>query len=232
MSRRKYIVFLIIEAVVCAIAVLIKSAVGKATDGVFTLSSVNASLTVMSLFLQILLPIVVMMAVCDLFATEYQDGTIKATLIRPVSRFKIYISKIFACLTVAAANIVVVVTFSNLLEAFVTGGVHGVGYAFAAYLIDIVPLFVVLLMAVLINQIGKSSTLAMFLCIIVYMVLWAVGVFIPHMSGLLFTGYMEWHKLWIGVIQPLSSILSKTGLLVGYGLIFFSAGYYLFLNRE
>lgn len=100
-SYKKYTVFIIVEAVICALAVLLKSLLSSMTDGVFTLSSTNVSMILMSLILELFLPIVVMMAACDLFSTEYQNETIKATLIRPVSRFKVYISKILACLTFA-----------------------------------------------------------------------------------------------------------------------------------
>ena len=43
---------------------------------------------------------------------------------------------------------------------------------------------------------------------------------------------MKWHSLWLGHMLPLGASAAKTALLAGYGLVFFSGGYYLFLRRE
>ena len=78
-------------------------------------------------------------------------------------------------------------------------------------------------MAALINQFGKSATVSMFLCIIVYMVLQIGGIFIPQLSALLFTGYLQWHNIWLGTTLPFGTVIGKIALLLGYGLVFSAA---------
>lgn len=230
--RKKYLVFLIIGIALSLFNVLGKTLVSKVSSGTLNLSGSSASMAMITLFVDFLIPLVVMMAVCDLFATEFQELTIKASLLRPVSRFKLYSAKITAVTLLALVYLVVLFVSSTLLDVLITGRTGNLLYSFGAYLLDIVPLFVVILMATFLNQLGKGSTLAMFLCIIVYMLLYIAGIFIPNLSGLLFTGYMKWHSLWLGHMLPLGAIAAKTALLAGYGLIFFSGGYYLFLRRE
>lgn len=230
--RKKFLVFLLIGIAMSLFNVLGKALVGKFSGGVFSLAGSSASMAMMTLFVDFLIPLVVMMAVCDLFAAEFQDLTIKASLLRPVSRFKIYSAKITAVTLLALVYLLVLCTASTILDLAITGRTGRALYAFGAYLLDLVPLFVVILMAAFLNQLGKGSTLAMFLCIIVYILLYVAGIFIPNLSGLLFTGYMKWHTLWLGHMLPPGALLAKTALLAGYGLVFFSGGYYLFLRRE
>lgn len=232
LSRKKYIVFVIIEAAICLISVLTKLLIAKVSQGNLSLSLQNIPINMMSFFVNILIPLIVFMAVTDLFGTEFQDSTIKALLSRPVSRMKIFTSKITAAFVLGVVNLICVFVVSAALEALTTGNVAQLGYSLSAYLLDIIPMLVVVLMAAFINQFGKSSTMAMFLCIIVYVVLWVGGVFVPQLSGLLFSGYLQWHKLWLGTLLPVSAIVSKIALLAGYSLVFFSGGYYLFLKRE
>ena len=52
------------------------------------------------------------------------------------------------------------------------------------------------------------------------------------MGGLVFTGYLRWHNLWIGVTLPFLSLLPRIGLLAGYGLVFGCGGYLLFDRKE
>ncbi|MBE5040219.1 ABC transporter permease [Ructibacterium gallinarum] len=232
LHRKKYLVFLLIGIAISLFNVLGKTVVGRLSGGSFNISGSSAPMAMMTLFIEFLIPLVVMMAVCDLFSTEYQEMTMKAVLIRPVSRIKIYASKLTAVTLLALVYLLVLFAASGVLDLLIAGKIRSLGYAFFAYLLDIVPMFVVILMAAFINQIGKGSTLAMFLCIIVYGVLYVAGIFIPNLSGMLFTGYMKWHSLWLGHMLPVGALTAKTALLAGYALVFFSGGYYLFLRRE
>lgn len=230
--RKKYLVFLLIGIGICILNILSKMLVARISSGMVNLTTANSSMSTFTLFIEYYIPLVTMMAVCDLFSTEYQDLTIKATLTRPITRFKIYLGKVCAVTALAVIYLAVIFVAANALELMINRRLSRLGYALGAYLMDIIPLFLVILLSALINQLGKGGTLAMFLCIVIYLALKIAGIFIPNLSGLLFTGYMQWHKLWLGHMLPPRAMISKVALLVGYGLIFFSGGYYLFLKRE
>ena len=51
-----------------------------------------------------------------------------------------------------------------------------------AYILDMVPLAVLALMTIMINQLVKNSTFAMFLAIIVYIGLNVLGIYFSNLS--------------------------------------------------
>jgi len=231
-SRKKYIVFLIIEAIICICVMLVQTAANKALSGSVVVQISNMAMGMLTFFIQVYIPLVVFMACSDLFSAEMQDNSIKAILMRPVSRFKIFFSKTLAIVLFAAQYLVALLLITSVLEVISGGSIRDFWLNLGAYLLDIIPLTVLVLMAVFINQFTKSSSLTMFLCIIIYAILYVLGIIFPTASGLFFTGYMQWHKLWLGFTIPFSAMLSKIGILFGYGLVFAGAGFYLFDKRD
>ena len=78
----------------------------------------------------------------------------------------------------------------------------------------------------------KGSGLAVLVCLAAYVALVVVGTYVPAAGGLLFTGYLRWHNLWVGVTLPFKAMLTRIGILAGYGLVFGSCGYLLFDRKE
>jgi len=232
LHKKKYMVFLLIEVIFCVCVLLIQAAVNRAMDGEIVLQAKNMSLGMLTFFIQVYVPLVLFMACCDLFSAEMQDNSIKAVLMRPVSRFKIFFAKTLAIAAFAVLYLAALFLVTTILEVASSGTVARFWSSLGAYLLDIIPLLILVLMAVLVNQVTKSSSMAMFLCILLYVVLCIVGIVIPEASGLLFTGYMQWHKLWLGAILPFGAMLAKIGLLCGYGLVFGGAGFLLFDRRD
>lgn len=224
--RKKYTVLTIILVSICVLGALLSALLAKITALAQLKFTVN-----MPMMTQFVIPLVAIMASCDLFASEYHNRTIKAQLMRPVSGFKIYTAKVCAILIVCAAMMLVTFAAAAVCAA-VSGTAENIGYSLKAYLVDLVPVFILILLAAFLNQITKGSTSAMFLCIIVYIVAKAAGVVVPVLDGLLFTSYMQWHRLWLGAAVHLRELALKTLLLAGYGITLLSAGYWMFISRE
>ena len=232
MSSKKYIVFIIIEILICAVAVFSKLIVTSISKGTWTMNNISSPISLMTLFVQAIVPFIIMLASCDLFAGEFQDKTIRAVFMRPTARYKVFVGKVLAVITIAAVNMAVVLISSSIFDIIVSGSVVNLGYAVWAYILDMVPLAVLALMTIMINQLVKNSTFAMFLAIIVYIGLNVLGIYFSNLSGLVFTGYMQWHKPWLGAGLPISALFSKILLMLGYGLTFTAVGYYLFRFKE
>lgn len=238
--KKKYFVFAIISAAACVLTVLIYSLIGKVAAASVGLSRTSSAgslisempMTVLPVFAQVVIPLIAMMAGCDLFASEYHDLSIKAPLMRPITRAKVYTAKIFAAFTISAATLMFVFTAASVCELAVTHSVKNFALSLGSYLLDLIPLFVMVLMVTMINQFTKNSTSAMFLCIIVYILTKIGGILAPTFDVLLFTGYMQWHKVWLGTILPFGALSAKCALLLGYGIIFYSGGFAMFLKRE
>ena len=219
MSSKKYIVFIIIEILICAVAVFSKLIVTSISKGTWTMNNISSPISLMTLFVQAIVPFIIMLASCDLFAGEFQDKTIRAVFMRPTARYKVFVGKVLAVITIAAVNMAVVLISSSIFDIIVSGSVVNLGYAVWAYILDMVPLAVLALMTIMINQLVKIG-------------LNVLGIYFSNLSGLVFTGYMQWHKLWLGAGLPISALFSKILLMLGYGLTFTAVGYYLFRFKE
>ncbi|MHC1723155.1 MAG: ABC transporter permease [Aminipila sp.] len=236
-TRKKFFVLLIIEVLICILCGGVNYLIGKASAGAVSTSLMlsNMPMNMLSFFIQIYIPLMILMASCDLFASEVQDGTIRASFMRPVSRFKLYASKITAITIMAVIYLVVLFVLTTVIKFVGGSGIAsatGVIDSFFAYFLDIFPIIVLVLFAAMLNQILNSPSLSIVVCVIIYIGLYILGIVVPQASGLLFTGYSQWHNLWLGVTLPFTAMLSKIGILLGYGLIFGCIGYYLFERKE
>lgn len=237
-KRKKYLVFLILGCAFCVGGGLRVLAANFLTGelGTEAISRtailgnlMNSNLT---FILLIFLPLMAMMAACDLFVGEQADHTMRFSLMRPVGKGKIFFSKALAVLVLCAFDLAVMYAATTLTQLVLGGGTRGIGSSLFACILDLIPLAVLILFFCLINQIVKGSSLAVLLCVVLYIGFIALGTYLPAFGGLLFTGYLRWHNLWIGITLPFGSLLSRIGLLAGYGLVFGCGGYMLFDRKE
>lgn len=233
-TRKKFLVFLIIEIVICLLSSLVNLAISKASSGMIPTSLMlsNMPMSMLSFFIQIYIPLIIFMATCDLFVGEVHDGTIRATFMRPVSRFKQYFSKILAILILSGVYLMALFLLTTVIKAVTAHSMVGLGQNFLAYFLDLIPLIVLILFAAMLNQFSNSPSLSIVICVILYIALYIIGILVPIMSGLFFTGYLQWHNLWLGITIPFKAMITKMGILIGYGMIFGCVGYYLFERRE
>lgn len=229
LARKKFIVFLALEVAICGIVLLVQLALEHVSGLAF---NVNLRMMLLGFFISAYIPLVSFMAVCDLFSSELQDGSLRASLLLPASRFKVYLAKALSAYTVAVVYLFSLFVVTAVLELSFGSTLHGFFESFGSYLLDAIPLAVVILMAVFFNQILRSPTLAMLLCIGVLIAAYIVNIFLPQVGAMLFTSYGQWHNLFIGKALPFLPMMMKVGLLVGYGTVFFSAGYYIFERRD
>ena len=90
-SKKKYLVLFIIGALICAGRMGCSMIVSKLSGGRVSVQS-NMVLEMLPFCTDILVPLIIFMAVTDLFSSEIQEDTMKAVLLRPISRFKILTS--------------------------------------------------------------------------------------------------------------------------------------------
>lgn len=233
-KRKKYLVFLILGGILCVASALRVLVVTYFTDGEVSRQAILGGLTSSNLpfILLIFLPLMAIMATGDLFVGEQSDHTIRFSLMRPVSKGKLFFSKAAAVLVLCAFDLAVLYLVSTLAQVTLGGGTKGILTSLGACLLDLIPLAVLVLFFSLLNQMLKGAGLTVLLCIVVYIILLLMGTYLPAVGGLVFTGYLRWHNLWIGITLPFLSLLPRIGLLAGYGLIFGCCGYFLFERKE
>lgn len=233
-KRKKYPVFLILGCLICAGSALRLLIANYLTHGSVSSHAILGSLLSANLpFLLILfLPLIAIMGTCDLFAAEYTDHTIRFSLMRPVGKGKLFFSKAAAVFVVCVFDAAVLCLVSALTQLALGGGTYGLISGIFSILLDMIPLAILILFFCLINQLVRGTGLSVLLCIILYAALVLLGTYIPAVGGLTFTGYLRWHNLWVGITLPFASLLSRIGLLAGYGLVFGSCGFWLFDRKE
>ncbi|MCI5498869.1 MAG: ABC transporter permease [Clostridiales bacterium] len=233
-KRKKYLVFLILGSAICVASALRVLIVNYITDGGVSRQAILGGLMSSNLtfLLLLFLPLMAIMATCDLFVGEQVDHTIRFSLMRPVGKGKIFFSKAAAAFLLCAFDLAVMYVVTTLTQVCLGGGTEGILTSLGASLLDLIPLAVLVLFFSLINQLVKGSSLTVLLCVVCYVGLLILGTYTPAVGGLVFTGYLRWHNLWIGITLPLLSLLPRIGLLAGYGLVFGCCGYLLFDRRE
>lgn len=196
----------------------------------------NYPIFILNTFSTVILPLLLFMTVSDLFTGEFTDKTIKTTLLRPISRFKIYLSKNLAILAYTIINLFTVFVLSLITSMFLNNDgkiLESLLNGLLAYTVAIIPALGLAFFSAFLVQFFKNTTGALTTLILVYLGLKSVSLLSPTLSKILFTSYMDWHQLWLANTGVgLSQIFTLFMLIVSYIIIFFIAGFYLFDRKN
>ena len=235
MFRKKYIIFLIIGIALCLIWTGLGQAISSfiRMQGGFAITFTQTPRGTLPFFLSILVPFLMFMGVTDLLTVEEAENTMKAMVFRPVERWKLYFSKILAVVSYAAVYLACIFVVSAVLNQIFgkPQSVSGLLIDLASYALTLVPLAILASFAALLALLGRSGTLTMFLLIMAYILLSVLPVFFPILSEMLFTSYLSWYRLWIGAM-PGAKMIHMLLIVLGYGVVFFTAGSLLFDRKE
>lgn len=156
-KRKKYLVFLIIGAVICVASALRVLIVNYITDGGVSREAILGGLMSSNLpfILLIFLPLMAVMAASDLFVGEQVDHTLRFSLMRPVGKGKLFFSKAAAVFLLCAFDLAVLYVVSTVAQVGLGGGTEGILTSLGACLLDLIPLAVLVLFFCLINQLVR-----------------------------------------------------------------------------
>ena len=230
--KKKIIVLLIITAIICFLSAFFISSIQQKLVFV-AIDSVSFPLMTLSIFTNIFLPLFIFMTVSELFSGEVGDKSLKLVLIRPISRLKIFISKNTAIAIYIIINLTVVFIISMLSSTLLNGKSSvNIPHIMFAYLIDVIPAVVLALFASFIAQFFKNSSVAIITCILSFIGIKVLSLFVSGLNNTVFTTYLNWYSIWtIGQFSFLRAI-NTLFMVLSYGVIFFTAGYYFFDKKE
>lgn len=231
LTRKKYLVITILGALICLLRLGGNLLIAKVSGGEVVIKS-NLIMSMLGFVTDIIIPLIVFMAVTDLFASEVQEDTLKASLMRPLTRFKVMTSKSLAVFILSCAVMLVMFIACLVMQIVSGNSLSIVPQSLAAYLIDMIPIISLVAMALLINMISKSPTLAMLLCIVVYIFFKYLNLYVSPLGQMVFTAYTQWHKIWIGSQLPIGSLMAKAGILFGSVLILYTLSYIIFDSKD
>lgn len=202
--------------------------------GFFAITSINYPIMILGLFTGFFLPLFVFTAAADLFAGELGDNTLKIALTRPISRFKVFLSKNISIGLFVMIILGIVFITSVISGLFLDASVHftGLSQGLLAYIVAAIPMVVLGVVAVFLAQFFQSGSGALTTCILIYIAGKAVPFVAPKLAKVILFSYTNWHMLWLGSSVGTGKLLNIFMLILAYGIIFFSVGYYLFDKKD
>lgn len=200
--------------------------------GISVTKSSEFSIMVLTILSYSLLPLFTVFISIDMFAGEFADHTIKFTLTGPASRFKVFLGKILAIATFILGNLIIVGLFSVFLSLIINGGVTNVFRILLSYIMAFLPIFIFALTVVLISNFMRGTSSAFMFAIFVFLVFNGLGLALPQIKSFLFTSTFDWYRLILGSYINYGKIFRIFSILIGYGIMLFTTGYYLFEKRE
>lgn len=231
--KRKILVLLILVAAACFIPAFFITSIQ--TRLIFiSLSSISFPLMVLSVFTNVFLPFFIFMAASELFAGEVGSKSLKLVLLRPISRFKVFASKNIALSIYIIINLLVVFIVSVLSCVVLNQGsaLQNISLITFAYFIDVIPAIILAVFSSFLVQFFRSSTSALTACVLLYIVVRILSLFIGGLNNAVFTSYLNWYSIWHFSGAGFLKAINIFFMILAYGIIFFTLGYYLFDKKE
>lgn len=231
-KKKKILVAAVLSVVAVTLAALIVSSVNNFM-GIRLAGVAGFFVLVLQVLNYTLIPLFTAFVCIDMFSGEFGgEHTIKLTLTRPVSRFKVFLSKVLAVATFIAANLVFVMLLSYAASFFIKGANVSFGNILMMYVASFFPLMVFALMVILIANVARGSASAFMLSLVAFLATIALEIVSGDYGSFFFTSAFGWYGLFWGSFINIAKIIRVFLILLGYGLVFFSAGYYLFDKKS
>ena len=132
LMKKKYLVLTVLGAIICILRIGGNVLVSKITGGEVVIKS-NLIMEMVGFVFDILVPLIIFMAVTDLFASEVQEDSMKASLLRPLTRFKVMTSKSLAVFVLGCMVTLAMFVISLIVQIVSGNSLRSVPITFAAY---------------------------------------------------------------------------------------------------
>lgn len=232
--KKKNLLFLLLTVLIpmgaAALVVL-----GEDRLGIFAVTAATFPIVILDLFSGILLPLFIFSIFAELFSGELGDKTIKLTLTRPISRFKVYLSKTISVGFFIGIALVLLGLTTILASIFLSGGMLNsseLAQVLLAYTTAFVPMIFLCITAAFVCQFFANSGAALITLVIGYITAKIIPFLAPVVGKVSPFSYTDWYMLWLGNQVGLGKLLNLFGMFLGSSLILFAAGFYWFDRRD
>ena len=203
--------------------------------GIRGTGSVEFPMLVLSFAVNSILPLFTALVAIDSFSGEFSLNSMRITLTRPVSRFKIFTAKIVAIVLFILAMLLLLLVFS-MLAGFIfntnSATLDSLTRTVFSYIVSLLPMVVLALGIVFLANLFKSGISVFFVSILAFIALKVLGVIFSRYSSLFMTTQLDWYNLFMVNSFPLGKIVRQFLIMVGSGIMLFTAGFYLFDKKE
>ncbi|WP_066070371.1 ABC transporter permease [Neobacillus soli] len=194
----------------------------------------NLPMLMLRLFTFSLLPLFLFMSASEAFSGEVASNTLKLGLVRPITRAKVFASKV-AAITIFLAILLGVIMITTIISGWlVPGGDYASGLLdiFTAYAAAFIPLMAIGCVSVFIAQFFNKSSGALVTMILIYTAAKFVPFIFPALSVWSIFSYTNWYVLWIGNGAPFVKLANSFILMLSYCIMAYSAGVILFEKKQ
>lgn len=234
LKRRKVMIIVPLAAIIVALVYVIKNTVGS--HGVNLTGETPTTLLTLSIFHYVFLPVCVTLISVDMFSGEYAERTIKSTLLVPVSRFKIFLSKFLAVVSFIFFMLMFIMVCSMVATILTTGSVfQSVDLFFKSivqYIVSVLPMSIFALMVIMISNFVGSPTLAFVVTFFSFILLKSMEVLFPQFASFFYMSMFNLYDLFNAGFQNVYKIIRVVSILLGNGIVFFVVGCSLFESKE
>jgi ABC-2 type transport system permease protein len=231
--KKKNIFYLIITIMIPLIMAIVLPFFNQ-NYGINVVNGANFQIFILGVFTNLILPLLIAMISIDMFSGEFREKTIKLLLVQPITRFKIFLSKIASVGVYILLHLLIVFTISLLLSFIKFDHsvlIRSIPNNIKAYIIAFVPMFTIAVASVFVAQFFKSTSGALVFLIVLYTVSKLFPYFSITTAKMFFLYYTDWHLMWLGSVSA-STLFSIFILQLSYCLILFSLGFYIFDRKE
>ncbi|MGC5325776.1 ABC transporter permease subunit [Brevibacillus sp. SYSU BS000544] len=231
-SRKSNLAFLVL---LFALPVLVSFLLGDIQErfGFLAADASNFPLFMLNLSTVLVIPIFICKAAADLFADEWQRGGMKFSLAFPISRWRVYVSKL-AAIGVFVCGLIVALYIGSVLGGFTymaSGSWAAFFQGLIAYMSSWFSLMTLAVFFTYLNQFLKSSNTSMTLSILLYLGMQITALLEPSIAPVLPVTYLDWYEPLLDTPLSLRNVTNILYLLSFSGF-FFLLGYDRFNKRE
>ena len=233
--KRKKVLVAVIISLIFIILGQLSMVVARTGFGLLVVSSMEFPILVLSVVVNTILPLFTALVTIESFSGEFSQNTMKIALTRPITRLKFFTAKLAAIMLFILANLLFVMIFSILAgylfnaNSFTTEGVFKI---LLSYTVTLIPMVILSIIIVFFTNIIRSGIGVFFLSIFVFVIFKGLGIIFYRYSGIFITSMMSWYTLFLMDTIPTFKIFLQFMMMLSYGIIFFTAGYYLFDKKE
>lgn len=203
--------------------------------GIRAAGSMEFPILILSVVSNTIIPLFAALVTIDSFSGEYSQNTMKIALTRPVTRLKFFTAKIVAVSIFILTNLLFVMIFSvaaGIIFNSNTFTLTGIIRILVSYIVTLLPMVVLVLFIVIFTNLFRSGAGVFFLSILFFLCFKVLEIVFSQYSSIFFTSLLGWYNLWIMSDCPFWAIIRQFMLIISYGIILFTAGYYLFDKKE
>ncbi|MCZ8523257.1 MULTISPECIES: ABC transporter permease subunit [Paenibacillus] len=226
----------LLAALLLPLGFMLLSARLSSGTGLASLLGGDPYLTLLGGYTAVVLPLFLCLTAAEQFAGEGEAGTIRLSLVRPVSRGKIYGAKVLAAALYTGLQLLLVAAVCLLCGWLLPGsspaGALGAAPAAKAALAAWAAMLTVGVVYAALAQLAGRTATAIALCLLVYGGAKLLPLLLPELSVWSLFSYTGWHTLWLGDGLPGARLWNLSALLLSYCIIAYTSGLVVFSKKS